>query len=212
VPQGPTVSVPPDQLVTEAAFSCGCNAREGDALKGDFPNSVSPEADKSCVIFGVRNVALTSWFVVSRIPGRLSWWRATHSNCPSEGCDVAVEEPDSNGLLDIRGTLPGSLHWPQVWYFDSAVVAYGQDASRLLSWQQDNGWAIRLRDSNISDASQPPARARRAWGKAGAVHRRIEKTGRAGGCSSGTTTTSDRIRSMTPHPAAQIRRINSREL
>ena len=159
----------------------------------------------------VRNVAPTSCFVVARTPGRMSWWHATYSHCPSEGCDVAVEEPDGNGLLDIGRTFPGGLHRPQVWHFDSAVVAYGQDAS-LLSWQQDNVWAIRLRDSNISDASQPPARARRAWGKAGAVHRRIEKTGRAGGCSSGTTTTSDRIRSMTPHPAAQIRRINSREL
>jgi hypothetical protein len=204
--------VPPDQLVIEPALSCGCNAREGDALKGDFPNSISLEVGKSCDMYGVGNVALTSCFVASRIPGRLSWWRATHSNCPSEGCDVAVEEPDSNGLLDIRGTLPGSLHRPQVWYFDSAVVAYGQDASRLLPWQQDNGWAIRLRDSNISDAPQPPARARRAWGKAGAVHRRIEKTGWAGGCSSGTTTTSNRILSMTPHRAAQIRRIISREL
>jgi hypothetical protein len=86
----------------------------------------------------VRNVALTSCFVVARTPGRMSWWHATYSHCPSEGCDVAVEEPDGNGLLDIGRTFPGGLHRPQVWHFDSAVVAYGQDASLLLSWQPDN--------------------------------------------------------------------------
>jgi hypothetical protein len=113
--------VPPDQLATEAALSCGCNTREGDVLKGDFPNAVSPEAGKSRDMYGVRNVALTSCFVVWRTPGSLSWWRAIYSHCPSEGCHVAVEEPNGNGLLDIRRTLPGGLHRPQVWHFANAA-------------------------------------------------------------------------------------------
>jgi hypothetical protein len=171
VPQRPTVSVPPDQLVTVPALSCGCNAREGDALKGDFPNSVSPEAGKSCDIFDVRNVALTSCFVVSRAPGRLSWWRATYSHCPIKGCDVAVEEPDGNGLLDIGRTFAGGLHRSQVWHFDSAVVAHGQDASRLPSWRQDEDASSA---SEPATSAMPPSRrldrrqsARRALGKEG---------------------------------------------
>jgi len=105
--------VPPDQLVIEPALSCGCNAREGDALKGDFPNSISLEVGKSCDMYGVGNVALTSCFVASRIPGRLSWWRATHSNCPSEGCDVAVEEPEAMALSTSEGRCPAACTGPR---------------------------------------------------------------------------------------------------
>jgi len=80
------------------------------------------------------------------------------------------------------------------------------------------GCVIRLRASNISDASQPPARQTAERAACLGEGRLVRSTGgsrrRAGqrGCSSGTTTTPDSILSMTPHPAAQIRRTSSREL
>jgi hypothetical protein len=42
--------------------------------------------------------------------GELLWWQAADAHRASEGCDVAVEEFDGNGLLDVRRTFPGGLH------------------------------------------------------------------------------------------------------